>query len=807
MNAEPEKLIDLMFDNKRQYQIPVYQRNYDWKKNNCIELFHDVLNAYKKEKTHFLGTIVQVQQEEECGLKHFIIIDGQQRTTSIYLLLKACYDLAQTEDDKDKLEGLLYNSSTSRVFTPEDKNKLKLKPIKMDNEQFLYLMANKYEKMNKASNIYQNYELFKILVKNALTDGYSIKNIIKGLEYFQIVMISLKESAGDEPQVVFERINSTGEDLTLADLIRNYVLMTDKDQEELFEEYWSVMEEQIGKEDLTNYFLNYLMFKLPGDIKKENGYQAFKEYVDKNGISHRDILLELKRYSKYYNAFKNGDRINYSEKINALLKTFVDLKQTTIYPFLFSVFEDFENEIINEDTLIVLLNFFINYTIRRLICGVPSNSLRGLYKTLYKRIFGHYTKKENYLNSIYEFMASLSNTKDAVPTDTKFKEQLLYKDIYKNVSLCKHVLTLLENGKNKETINVDKSTIEHIMPQNKTEEWRITIGEDYDMIYEKYLHTLGNLSLTGFNSEMSDKSYMEKRLKIKESSKFNVLNLEIVSNNTWSDKIIVKRAERLSNRLIDLLELPSIIREYALIKPINTSRMVDDGRSVTGTNVISFNFMGTTRDVSNYSDLLISVMELLDFMDSEKTKELAQKQYKSPYGKKPLIACDSSLLRTPKEIKDTGIFVEANRSADDIIYFLKLMFNEYGISYDDFIFYIDCNDDNISLDENNFNIHDVNTYSTKKIGALAFILIKDLLMNSKLSKEEINSLMSKEYSHNLFSALYYPVLTFDREMYSNNGMKRFYKDGVNIDQKTYYISSEWFEEDRNALINWYLEHV
>lgn len=552
MKAEPEKLIDLMFDNKRQYQIPVYQRNYDWKKDNCIALFKDVLGAYDKEKTHFLGTIVQVQQDEESGIKHFIIIDGQQRMTSIYLLLKSLYDLAEKEEDKSKLEGLIYNYSNGRVFSVEDKNKLKLKPIKTDNEQFLLLMSNKYDDMRKSTNIYQNYDLFKTLINSALNDGYSIKNIIKGLEYFQIVMISLNESAGDEPQVVFERINSTGEDLKLADLIRNYVLMTDKDQEELFENYWSVMEEMIGKDDLSNYFITYLIFKLPNDIKKETGYQSFKEYVDKNHISHREILIELKRYSKYYNVFKNSDTKNYSKYINTLLQAFTDLKQTTIYPFLFAVFDDFENNIINEEILGTVLEFFIGYTVRRMVCGIPSNSLRGLYKTMYKRIFDTEDKKQNYLSSIYSFMSTLSYTKDAVPTDTSFKENLLYRELYKNTNLCKYVLILLENGGSKETVNAGTATIEHIMPQNKTEDWRNEIGNEYDKIFETFLHTLGNLTLTGFNSELSDKKYSDKRNLIKQNSKFNVLNLEIIANETWSDKIILKRAQRLADRLESL---------------------------------------------------------------------------------------------------------------------------------------------------------------------------------------------------------------------------------------------------------------
>lgn len=159
MHAEPEKIIDTMFDNRRQYQIPVYQRNYDWKKDNCLALLNDVISAYDNSKTHFLGTVVQVQQDEEHGLKHFIIVDGQQRMTSIYLLLKALYDNCE-EADKDELEGLLFNYSNSRKYNKQERNKLKLKPIKSDNEQFVYLMNNQFDRINKASNIFINYDYF-----------------------------------------------------------------------------------------------------------------------------------------------------------------------------------------------------------------------------------------------------------------------------------------------------------------------------------------------------------------------------------------------------------------------------------------------------------------------------------------------------------------------------------------------------------------------------------------------------------------------------------------------------------------------
>ena len=345
MKAEPEKIIDTMFDNKRQYQIPVYQRNYDWKKDNCLELFNDVITAYEKERTHFLGTVVQVQQDEESGLKHFIIVDGQQRMTSIYLLLKALYDKGD-ESEREEIKGLLFNDSSSHNFNIQDKNKLKLKPIKTDNEQFLLLMNDKQEKMDKSSNIWLNYDYFCNLVEEKLNQEYKVKNILNGLKRLEIVMISLKEP-NDDPQVIFERINSTGEDLKLADLIRNYLLMTDTNMDYLFDEYWSPVETTLGKIDINKYFLTFIIFKIV-DVKESEAYQLFKKWADGSSLSHEDIMKELKYYSKFYSAFI-GRENDYSKEVNNYLAAYRSLNQSTIYPFLFSVFDDFEQQIIDEE--------------------------------------------------------------------------------------------------------------------------------------------------------------------------------------------------------------------------------------------------------------------------------------------------------------------------------------------------------------------------------------------------------------------------------------------------------------------------
>ena len=687
MKAEPEKIIDTMFDNKRQYQIPVYQRNYDWKKDNCLELFNDVITAYEKERTHFLGTVVQVQQDEECGLKHYIIVDGQQRMTSIYLLLKALYDKSD-DSDKEEIKGLLFNESSSHDFDKQEKNKLKLKPIKTDNEQFLLLMNDKQDKMDKNSNIWINYDYFCTLVEEKKKQEYKVKNILNGLKRLEIVMISLKEP-NDDPQVIFERINSTGEDLKLADLIRNYLLMTDINMDYLFEEYWLPVETSLGKTEINKYFLTYIIFRL-GEVKEDEAYQQFKKWADASDLSHEDIMKELKYYSKFYSAFVGFDN-DYSKEINNYLAAYRSLKQSTMYPFLFSVFDDYERKVIDEETLLQILQFYLNYTIRRLIVGIPSNSLRGLYRSLYKRIFKNDSLKNNYLETIYSFMAiDLAYTKDSMPSDTLFKEKLMSENIYKNRSLCKYLLSILENGVNaiKEIVQIDSdTTIEHIMPQNKdNEDWKKEIGANFDIVYDRYLHTLGNLSLTGYNSELSDKKFKEKVDMIKEKSKFVVLNQDVIDKLNWNEKTIVARADRLSSKLLQDLKLPEVFGKKIAIDKEN-SHHVDDVYDYTGKKPTNFIFMGENKDVSSAREMLMKFIELLNSLDSEKLQNLSIKDWKSASATTPLLSSDPDKLRGPKELLNTGIYVETNRSFNDIVRSIGHLLKEFELDTDDFLFY------------------------------------------------------------------------------------------------------------------------
>lgn len=690
MKAEPEYVIEHMFDNKRQYIIPVYQRNYDWKKDNCLELFNDIISAYNSESTHFLGTIVQVQLDEDNGIKRYIIIDGQQRMTSIYLLLKAMFDLSKNAEEKENISELLFNRSSSKKYDKDDVNKLKLKPIKSDNEQFTLLMSDKINEMDKGSNIYINYEYFKDLIIQEIKKEHTIKQIKKGLEYLQIVMISLKEPE-DKPQVVFERINSTGEDLKLADLIRNYLLMTDINMDELYYKYWVPMEQSLGKDHLNDYLINFLNFKLSKFTSKD-AYHRFKSYIENQSISHEDILNELLRFSKYYCAFISNQNNDYSSRVNQILYYFRLLKQTTIYPFLFPIFNDRENEKISENTLEDVLLFMLNYTVRRMVIGVPSNSLNGLYKTLYSRIFEGEICNDNYLEKIQSFFSlKLKHTRDRMQNDDTFKSSLMNEQIYnKPNKICLLLLEIIENGifPNKEKIEIDENiTIEHIMPQEKENpeklsyDWKTMLGAEWQYIYETYLHTIGNLTLTGYNGELSDKPFSEKKEIIKNKSKFSVLNAEILNVSKWDRMAITNRADILSDRIINEFKLPKIFNESKDEGLFYYN--VDGNTDFTNFKPDSIIFLGEEKKLKKNTmvELLTSFCELLADLENEKFIHILS----NPNINKN-ISYDKDLLGKAKEIGNTGIYIEINKSANEIIRTIRKIIDEFDLTYDDFTF-------------------------------------------------------------------------------------------------------------------------
>ena len=287
---------DFIEPNKRQYAIPVYQRNYEWSKEQCVKLFEDIVQAYKKDGTHFCGSVVYAPLKEEQNIHYYIIIDGQQRLTTIYLLLKALIDLAE-------------NDATRELIAET----LKLKPIKSDDNQLRLLMENKYDDIEKNSGIWRNYELFCSLVQAQLDAGMYVKDIYKGVEKLICASIILEQE--DNAQEMFERINSTGVPLSLADKIRNFVLMTDADQESLYENYWLKAEVLVHRNNMTAFFLDYLNTKVDGFAKEEDAYEVFKDVYRKGKYTNESMLKEILHYADFYHAFLYGDK-KYGDKIS-----------------------------------------------------------------------------------------------------------------------------------------------------------------------------------------------------------------------------------------------------------------------------------------------------------------------------------------------------------------------------------------------------------------------------------------------------------------------------------------------------------
>lgn len=468
---------DLIEKNKRVFKVPVYQRNYDWSNIQCEKLYQDIMKANERDHKHFTGTVVYIVGLDGSNLNEALIIDGQQRITTVYILLKALYDAAKEVSVRieTEIKEVMFNRNC------DEKYKIKLKPVKSDNEQLLLLIKDKIDEMDRNSNIYKNYITFKNLIENTLASGSELNDILNGIKKLEMVEIVLDKYQGDEPQKIFESINSTGLELSLADLIRNYLLMDDENQDELYENYWSEIEKNVGYRNLGDFVINFLNSQISKSVNSNNAYRLFIEHCEENSLSHEDILKKLKRTSKYYGAFI-GENDNYNKEISNYLRAFYTIKQTTIIPLLFRIMNDYEDKNIDEVILCKVLDYLLTYLVRKTACEINKN-LSKFMKSMYDRVIDG-----NYDNYYEKFVIFLNDAKsnDRMPTDKEFEYALINNPLYKK-PICKFVLSVIENS-TKEHLDVSNLTIEHILPQKENSAvWKKEVGDNYSVVYEKYL--------------------------------------------------------------------------------------------------------------------------------------------------------------------------------------------------------------------------------------------------------------------------------------------------------------------------------
>lgn len=780
---------DIIEKNKRVFKVPVYQRNYDWSNIQCEKLYRDIIEANKYDHKHFIGTIVYIVGLDGSTLNEVLLIDGQQRLTTMYILLKALYDTAKGVSVRieAEIEEVMFNRNC------DEKYKLKLKPIKSDNEQLLLLIKDKTDEMSRNSNIYKNYIVFKKLIEESRASGLELNDILNGIKKLEMVEIVLDKSQGDEPQKIFESINSTGLELSLADLIRNYLLMDDSNQDELYENYWSVIEKNVGYHNLGDFVINFLNSQISKNVNRKNAYRLFKEHCEANNLSHESVLINLKRTSKYYGAFI-GENNYYSKEILNYLKSFYIIKQTTILPFLFRVFNDYEDKNIDESTFCKVLSYLLTYLVRITSCEINKN-LSKFMKSMYSRVFnGNY---DNYYEKIVVFLNDLK-ANDRMPTDSEFEEALMHKPIYKK-PICKFVLSAIENS-TKEHIDITNLTIEHILPQKENAAvWKKEIGDDYSRVYKIYLHTLGNLTITGHNSELGTRAFADKKNIIRRYSKANILNREVLFAEKWDENSILNRAKILSNILINkfnYVEMHSDVNEANEL-----SFGVNTGIDFSNTKPDGFSFVGEYTKVSSWVDLLSKFINLSYDLDTEILSVLAEEDYSIPNADRIYISNDERKLRKARQIDNSGIFFETNLSSNNIISFIKDLLFKMNLEVDDFSF---------SLSDIPFDINNENTWleGMLPVAKLFYNLLEDLIHKSKITETEIEQLKTKEYTKSLFRFTDYPAIANNvTDNMKNSSIKRYRTKELYFNDKNIYISTQFFETDREAVIEWYKNHV
>jgi uncharacterized protein with ParB-like and HNH nuclease domain len=567
MKANETKIDKFLATNETTFAIPVYQRNYDWTLTQCKQLLHDIIETGRNDKTnaHFIGSIVYVHDDvyTASGLTELTIIDGQQRLTTITLIYITLYLLAKQLDNQ-MLVNRIHKTYLINEFAPEAE-KLKLKPTENNKEALRHILnSTDVEEFKGYSKILENFAYFR----SAITHE-NFETVQRGLTKLIFVDIALDRQK-DNPQRIFESLNSTGLELSQADLIRNYILMglSRTNQEKIYKNYWEIIEknakdETLNKTRVSEFIRDYLTLKNREIPNKGDVYVTFKAKYPTTSVDDlEEILSDLKSLSKFYNRLVNPKN-EADREIRQQLEYISRLEINVAFPFLMKVYEDFSNSLIDKTTFISVLSLLQSFTFRRFILGLPTNALNKIFMTLYDKV-----EQDNYLYSIQKSLMQRTGVQ-RFPRNTETINALKEKDVYnikpKNRT---YLLERIENYQNAEPVIIEGNsdiTIEHIFPQNPDPKWKIDLGSDeYNYIKENYLNTIGNLTLSGNNGKLGNKPFAEKKvLNIdgkEQGYKFSRLwlNRDLKERTNWNREEIEIRANQIAERFLKIWEMPNI---------------------------------------------------------------------------------------------------------------------------------------------------------------------------------------------------------------------------------------------------------
>ena len=687
MHGDAKYLVRFLGGADKRFMIPVYQRNYAWKIPQCKKLYDDLIKVIKMNReNHFLGSIVSVYNPDSYA-QEYLIIDGQQRLTTISLLLLALYHSIKqgvVKSNNNQLAQKIYEEYLIDKYQ-SDETKIKLKPIRQDNYAFQTLFETNKEHI-ESSDITVNYEYFKTRIQwEEITPDDLFDSICR------IIIVDITLNHEDNPQLIFESLNSTGLDLEEGDKIRNYIFMgiTPKKQTLYYKKYWSVIEQytRYHVSDFLRHYLSVKQQKIP-TIRKV--YTAFKEYAELESDTEM-ILKDMEQYAKWYEKILFAK--THSKKINDALTRWKKLDFSVSIPFLLEIFDIWTQNILTDKEVIEILEYIESYLFRRMICDLPTNALNKVFISLDKEIVRLDGTREQYVKKL-KYIFENKKEKMQFPSDTIFLECLTTKNIYAMSNKAKqYILERLENGNNMECKNIydmlEKGicSIEHIMPQQLTPAWKIALGQNWKEIHDIWLHRLANLTLTAYNGYYSNKTFSEKRdmekIGLKESG-FRI-NQMIAQKQQWTLKEMEERNEELKKTALQLWTFTK--SNYEPTKKVLTYYTLEDEYCFTGKNIIKFQFQGVEQTVKTWADFFQKVLVMLHETDKTVLNQLTENNNKEELSAYVARNKEYFQKRHCCAISE-NIYVSTNTSREHKINILKRFFHLYHIEINELIFYL-----------------------------------------------------------------------------------------------------------------------
>ena len=631
MDAKKMPLIDF-FDGTKIFTIPVYQRKYDWQQEHCKQFFSDIERIIQSGREHFLGTFVYQVKPAADGFGEYIIIDGQQRITSIVLFAKALCEF--TNDDILKEDFLIFIKN----LQGRRKGKCKLQPTEYDLTIFEKLMnCEKFDpedfKGEQSSVMYKNYIFFR---EKILSSEYSTKQFYNALNKLNIVGILLEQ---ENPQEIFESLNSTGKDLTEADLIRNYLLMplNYEMQQELYKKYWLEIEKLLRTSDnIEEFLVQYLITKRKSNSIARNGknvhltknilYYAFKRYFEDNFLEKvENFLQDVCRYAKFYSHFIFDDNTNFA-KLSALEKKFYELtyqlEVTTAPIILMYLYDKYDKNFLDEESFLQFTDALISLSFRAKICkssGITGQFAGNVIAKLDKEIF---LNEDSFWSAI-----TFGKGKYTFPSDETFQQALRNDDLYLILRSagCKYLLYTLEKNspQAKEVSRKDSATVEHILPQRLNAKWKNYLETKNDLqAHELLLHKLGNLTLSAYNSEISNADFATKKKFYADSGFFYTRELKNFSD--WTSTQIQIRSKKLANEALKIWKFPEKYQTAAVTE--NNFTLEDDFEKFIGTKPNSVFISDKEIKIKNWRDLLQEILNFFYRLDENIFQQALQRE-------------------------------------------------------------------------------------------------------------------------------------------------------------------------------------